>query len=142
MLTINGTGDRDNIRVTLSPSNHNRLSVFLNDQTTAFNVDDVLNIVINGGNGNDNLSISEKYGTITIPSRLNGGNGNDTLFGGSGNDRLYGGNGKDRLYGNAGRDRLDGGGDTDRLFAGTGKDWFVKSKKNERMDFGRGDILA
>lgn len=142
VLTINGTGDRDNIRVTLSPSNHNRLSVFLNDQTTAFNVDDVLNIVINGGNGNDNLSISEKYGTITIPSRLNGGNGNDTLFGGSGNDRLYGGNGKDRLYGNAGRDRLDGGGDTDRLFAGTGKDWFVKSKKNERMDFGRGDILA
>jgi hypothetical protein len=142
VLTINGTDDRDIIRVTLSASNHNRLSVFLNDQSTAFNVDDVQNIVINGGSGNDNLSINEKYGAIPIPARLNGGNGNDTLTGSSANDRLYGGNGNDRLYGNAGRDRLDGGAGTDRLFAGSGKDWFVKSKKNERMDFAKGDILS
>jgi len=142
VLTVDGTEDADSIRLTLAASNEDRLVVYLNDQSTAFNVSEVDSIVINGGNGNDNLSVSEKYGPIFIPARINGGNGNDTLVGASGNDRLYGGNGKDRLYGGAGRDRLDGGGDTDRLYAGTGKDFFVKAKTKELMDFAKGDLLA
>jgi Ca2+-binding RTX toxin-like protein len=82
------------------------------------------NVVISGGDGDDNLVI----GKVKNPVLFNGGDGNDTLVGGGKNDILVGGAGNDTLNGGAGRDLVIGGagadtvtglGSGDMLIAGT-----------------------
>ncbi|QDX25065.1 hypothetical protein FPZ54_02840 [Sphingomonas suaedae] len=82
---------------------------------------------IDGGGGNDVISIAGTTGTGT----LLGGFGDDVLTGGSGNDILNGGSGADHLFGGAGSDLLisrdhseafstevlDGGEGSDKLVA-------------------------
>ena len=63
--------------------------------------------ILQGSNGNDNLS---------------GGDKTDALYGGNGNDSFDGGNGIDYLYGDAGNDSLLGGADADSLYGGSGND--------------------
>ena len=99
-------------------------------------VDNVEDISIVGGAGNDTLNVGDLTGTPTNVSTISftggdegddlldaggitagqpvgvvadGGGGNDTLIGGAGNDRLAGGDDDDRLAGGAGEDSLDGG---------------------------------
>jgi Ca2+-binding RTX toxin-like protein len=143
ILRVVGTSGNDSIRITRSASNSGRLVVSMADGTMAFDASDVQRIFVYGQDGNDNLSINEKYGAIDIPARLMGDAGDDVLIGASGNDTLEGGDGNDRLYGGAGRDRLDGGSGTDRLWGNGGRDTFVASKTKERMDFRKKtDLLA
>jgi Ca2+-binding RTX toxin-like protein len=61
---------------------------------------DVQQVIFNGGDGNDWLNGSETYVNIMA----SGGEGNDTLTGGNGSDVLTGGNGNDMLEGNRGAD--------------------------------------
>jgi Ca2+-binding RTX toxin-like protein len=96
--------------------------------------DDVKRLNIDGGSGDDTISINKN---VKLPTTLIGGSGNDTLLGGTKLDHLSGGSGddtltargtgavleggqgndtilgsstaSDSLYGGAGRDNLDGG---------------------------------
>jgi VCBS repeat-containing protein len=97
-------------------------------------------IVVNGGNGNDNVVgtggedlLSGGNGNDVVSGLgghdgLSGGNGNDTLYGGAGNDFLYGDNGNDVLDGGTGRDVLAGGNGNDTLTGGADADLFVVGK--------------
>ena len=80
-------------------------------------------IRIQGGRGNDNISVDP---TITIPVSVWGGLGDDTITGGGGNDALSGQLGTDVLVGGAGDDLLVTVGDSrnDRLTGGDGFDSF------------------
>ncbi|UNU23583.1 calcium-binding protein [Microcoleus vaginatus] len=70
--------------------------------------------VINGTNGNDNLTGTPGNDNI------NGLRGNDILTGGGGNDILYGGKGFDTLNGGLGNDNLVGGAGNDVFVLGAG----------------------
>lgn len=54
-------------------------------------------IFLNGGAGNDNLSLSETNGAMPAAA-IGGGDGNDALVGGSGNDLVSGGAGNDTAF--------------------------------------------
>jgi Ca2+-binding RTX toxin-like protein len=71
----------------------------------------IASIVVNGGTGNDRLTVS----TTSAVSTLNGGDGDDLLFGSNNNNVLNGDLGDDRLDGNGGSDALHGGTDLDLL---------------------------
>ncbi|XHR85513.1 MAG: esterase-like activity of phytase family protein [Gloeotrichia echinulata GP01] len=67
-----------------------------------------------GAAGDDNLQVVEGSGQL-----LFGGSGKDSLRSGGNNNRLYGGSGDDKLYSNT-NDKLSGGDGDDVLFAGAG----------------------
>jgi len=82
------------------------------DQTVP--ADGTRTVVVNGGGGNDSLTVIAKA-TELASSGLNGDGGddvitgpdsNDTLTGGDGNDRLVAGKGDDLMLGGAGNDTL------------------------------------
>src|SRR4051812_32088448 len=64
-----------------------------------FKTSNVKSIVLNGGAGNDVLSIAND---VTKPATLNGGDGDDWLTGGKATDKLNGGDGDDHLDGGRG----------------------------------------
>jgi Ca2+-binding RTX toxin-like protein len=76
-------------------------------------------LVIDGGNGNDTITVDD---AVLVSVQANGGNGQDVIDGGGGNDTLSGGNGKDSLDGAAGDDQVDGGNGADNLQGGLGVD--------------------
>jgi Ca2+-binding RTX toxin-like protein len=104
-------------------------------------IDNVENVTMRTGAGNDTISIGNLSGTDVrevvanggldddlidgsgqLSSRirlvLNGDDGNDALLGGAGADQLNGANGDDKLSGNGGLDILDGGDGNDALDGG------------------------
>src|SRR5262249_40838944 len=58
-------------------------------------------IFLNGGAGNDNLSLNEANGALPAAS-ISGGDGDDVLTGGSGSDLISGGTGSDTAFLGAG----------------------------------------
>jgi Ca2+-binding RTX toxin-like protein len=112
-------------------------------------------VVVNGGNGDENFTISANGSRVRVdrvspaPFSLdigttenlivNGNGGNDTITagnglatliqitmnGGAGNDTLTGGDGNDILNGGDGNDLIDGGRGNDVAFMGAGDDTFV-----------------
>lgn len=118
-LRINGTPGNDQITVKQTAG---ALLVGNTGGWTTTVAGTFVNIVIDGGGGNDSVVVDP---SVTTDCILYGGVGNDTLVGGSGNDTLYGGAGKNRLYGGAGDDVLDTLGSTrDTLVGGSGQDSF------------------
>ncbi|BAY07980.1 phytase [Calothrix sp. NIES-2098] len=102
------------------------------------------NTTVNGGAGNDELTIVEANGSNNLfgeagndtlqvieGSRQNlyGGSGDDTLISSGSNNRLYGGSGDDKLFSNS-NDSLFGGDGDDVLFAG--------DRGNNRLTGGNG----
>lgn len=75
-------------------------------------------VAVNGNEGNDSVDAS----AITVSTRLNGGVGADLLIGGAGADVLNGGAGDDTISGNAGADTIRGGSGRDMLDGGSGDD--------------------
>jgi Ca2+-binding RTX toxin-like protein len=82
------------------------------DQTVP--ADGTFTIVVNGGDGNDSLTVLAKT-TEIASATLNGEGGDDVLTGADTNDILNGGEGNDRLIGAKGVDLMDGGGGNDTL---------------------------
>jgi Ca2+-binding RTX toxin-like protein len=141
VLRVYGTSDNDVIRISRSPSKPDRLVFVVDGHSYAFDADAISNLYIYGGDGNDSITIDERYGKIFSNVRMTGDAGNDTLTSGSGNDSLYGGDGNDRLTAGDGRDRLDGGLGTDRLVGGLGRDYFVNPKNVELLDLAKDDSI-
>jgi Ca2+-binding RTX toxin-like protein len=140
-LTITGTPGDDKLALRLRAGDPRRLQVDLGDDglpdaTVRRRRFD--RIVVNAGDGNDQVRIDESNGafTTTTPTELNGQGGNDTLLGGSGAETLNGGDGNDVV---------DGNGGTDRVSLGSGGDRFVwdPGDGSDVVDGGGGhDVMA
>ncbi|MEP6516621.1 calcium-binding protein [Microcoleus vaginatus] len=98
---------------------NNSEDIFVADLTNTPGVINNSPNVINGTNGNDNLT-----GT-NGSDNINGLDGDDALIGRQGNDILVGGGGSDNLSGGKGFDTLNGGLGNDNLVGGAGNDIFV-----------------
>jgi len=120
-LTIKGTNASDEITLRLQTGDPGILELDVGDDGTAdfsFELTSVAKIAVDGGGGDDLISIDDANGTFTdsIPTTINGGAGNDTIAGGKGIETLVGG---------AGNDTIDGNGGNDLARMGTGDDTFV-----------------
>ena len=82
------------------------------NQTVA--ADGTFGVDVNGGDGNDSITVLAKKTEIT-GVKLDGGAGDDVLTGADSNDSLIGGDGNDRLVGAGGADTMSGGAGNDTL---------------------------
>jgi Ca2+-binding RTX toxin-like protein len=123
--TLNLDGADDNVTVSVSGGRlvHGQTTGGLNsgsdwdtatpgDQTVS--ADGTFTVVVNGGGGNDALTVLAKN-TEIASATLNGDGGDDVLTGADTNDALNGGDGNDRLVGAKGTDLMSGGAGNDTL---------------------------
>ena len=91
------------------------VSAFGKSQTFDNSSGNIIQILFDGGMGNDTLIVDE---SVSLPVYATGGKGDDTITGGSGNDYIFGGKGNDTLTGAGGDDVISGGdGDDTYIFA-------------------------
>jgi hypothetical protein len=115
-LTIEGTAGNDTIRFSGRSS---ALRAIFNGKTIG-PFAGVTKVVVNAGDGNDNVDLSSLF----LNATANGGPGSDTLIGSAADDVLNGQAGNDLLDGGPGDDHLLGGDGNDRLTGGEGIDYF------------------
>jgi uncharacterized secreted protein with C-terminal beta-propeller domain len=96
----------------------------------------VRKIVINGGAGDDTITVDTDG--WRVPVVLNGGDGNDTLTGGDGHNEINGGAGDDVLTGGPSGDTLNGGDGNDTLNGGKGNDTLNGGDGNDVITGGDG----
>ena len=122
-LTLDGADDNVTVSVSGGLLVHGQTSGGLNsasdwdsatpgDQTVP--ADGTFSVVIDGGDGNDSLTVLAKNTDIT-GAKLLGGGGDDVLTGADSNDSLSGGDGNDRLVGAKGADTMSGDAGNDTL---------------------------
>ena len=136
-LNFDGADDTETVSVSGGLLVHTTTGGGLNstsdwDSTTAGDqtvpADGTFIVVVNGGDGNDALTVLAKT-TEIFNTTLNGDGGddvltgadtNDGLTGGDGNDRLTGAKGTDAFHGDAGNDTLvwNNGDGSDRMLVG------------------------
>lgn len=117
------------------------------------------NVIIDTGDGDDNVGITQdpKNGSVTVSVNgenhtftgaqannitIRAGNGNDVITVGSGvtvNLRLEGGDGDDRITGGAGDDTIEGGKGNDILNGGAGRDYINGSLGDDTISGGTGN---
>ena len=125
VATLNLDGADDNVTVSVSGGLlvHGQTTGGLAsgsdwDSATAGNqtvpADGTFAVVVNGGDGNDSLSVLAKSNEI-VTAALNGGTGDDVVTGSDTGDALEGGEGNDRLVGAKGGDAMSGGAGNDTL---------------------------
>jgi Ca2+-binding RTX toxin-like protein len=124
LLTINGTGGSDHIRVEHGVD-RTRLVITVNSAVTTFSSSSVDRIRVNCGKGNDDAIVYQANGAVFQSVTMYGGIGQDTLAGGTGRDQLFGGDDNDILAGGWRRDTLDGGNGDDNLFGGGRRDLLI-----------------
>lgn len=110
------------------------------DLITITDVDNVgsLLILVNGQNGDDTVSASgAMLGLVRL--QIDGGNGDDTLTGSDGDETLRGSAGDDSLNGGDGDDTLIGGDGQDALNGDAGNDLLRGEVGNDTLDGGDGD---
>jgi Ca2+-binding RTX toxin-like protein len=123
--TLNLDGADDNVTVSVSGGLlvHGQVTGGLAsgsdwDSATAGNqtvpADGTFSVVVNGGDGNDSITVLAKT-TEIAGATLNGDGGDDVLTGADTNDVLHGGDGNDRLTGAKGSDEMDGDAGNDTL---------------------------
>lgn len=116
ILAIRGTAANDVIEVRRSADDANILQVVENGTLTFSRaVSAIRQIRIDGGAGNDEISVNQEHGAITIPTTIKGGRGNDLLQGGGGTNQIDGGLGRDAFQPGGGRDRVTSVSRVDRL---------------------------
>lgn len=116
ILAIRGTAASDVIEVRRSADDANVLQVVENGTVTFSRaISAVRQIRIDGGAGNDEISVNQENGVIAIPTTIRGGLGNDLLQGGRGTNQIDGGLGRDAFQPGGGRDRVTSATRVDRL---------------------------
>lgn len=110
-------GDASNNRIIVSRDDTHHQLVVKDGGTVVggFNSSDVLQINIDGGDGDDFIRIDRN---VYAEASLLGGAGDDVLVGGGGVTNLDGGAGNDKLYGGTGDAFLTGGDGDDMLVGG------------------------
>ena len=144
--TLNLDGADDNVTVSVSGGLlvHGQTTGGLNsgsdwdsatagDQTVPAN--GTFTVVVNGGDGNDSLTVLAKNAEISSAT-LNGEGGDDVLTGADTNDTLAGGDGSDRLVGAKGVDLMNGGAGNDTLVwnNGDGSDRMIGDAGNDGVE--------
>jgi Ca2+-binding RTX toxin-like protein len=118
VLTLQGTGNADEIAIEVNSADPGELLVTITDmqnnvvlQQEHFDLDDVQEIVAYGYAGVDHLQ-----NFTDIPAQFFGGEGGDNLFSSGGNDLLDGGAGDDVLIAGGGNDIQIGGAGNDLYY--------------------------
>ncbi len=132
-LTINGTSGADTIQVSRSGS---VLSVQVNTTTTLYDAARISALFVNGGDGNDTMTIE----TGGIAATLHGNNGADRVTGGNENDVIFGDAGDDVISAAGGNDRIDGGSGADDMSGGAGNDTVDYSSRVNGVTIGLGSV--
>lgn len=101
--------------------------------------------VLSGGEGED--AINAKTGGFTLAGGLGndtiiGSDGEDTIDGGDGDDTVTAGPGNDRVDGGPGADTVEGGAGDDVLLGGAGDDKLMGEDGSDRVDGGIGNDTA
>jgi len=82
-LVLNGTAGNDTIRLAIDGSNPGQLDVYFNGNTgtpdATYSLASLSQIDVNGGTGDDNLTVDSTNGPITVPIEYDGGTGQNTL---------------------------------------------------------------
>jgi Ca2+-binding RTX toxin-like protein len=134
-VIVNGTAGDDAIKIA---SNGNGVTVSgLAAQVQIAHVDAIDSLVINGLAGNDNIDASAlKAGVVNLT--INGGDGNDAITGSAGNDLINGGRGNDVVLMGKGDDTFvwnpGDGSDTVEGQGGTDTLLFNGANVNENID--------
>jgi Ca2+-binding RTX toxin-like protein len=111
-LMIHGGAANNRMEVALGASG-DQLEVSLEGGSpTRFDISEVRMLCLNGGPGDDTITIDP---AIPIRAHIVGGAGNDGVTAGAGDDRISGGPGNDSLDGGAGRDVIRGDAGTDTV---------------------------
>jgi Ca2+-binding RTX toxin-like protein len=122
------------------------------DEAHAQQFNQVKQIVIDAGAGNDRIVFEPSGGPILADASVMGGDGDDyldmrgldghaTIHGGSGNDTILGGDGAGEvIYGDAGADSITGGPGPDTIFGGTGDDTIDGGGGNDIILGGDGTV--
>jgi Ca2+-binding RTX toxin-like protein len=145
-VTLNLDGADDNVTVSVAGGLlvHGQTTGGLNsaadwDSTRAGDqaepADGTFKVVVNGGDGNDALTVLAKPNEIANAT-LNGDGGDDVLTGADTNDTLNGGAGNDRLVGAKGVDQMAGGDGNDTLVwnNGDGSDRMTGDAGNDGVE--------
>jgi uncharacterized delta-60 repeat protein len=131
---VTGIDGPDTIAITQS---NGILTAMVNgtDSLTA-QVSDVTSIFVEGGLGNDTITIDL---SLTIGASVLGGAGADSIVGGGGDDTLLGGTGPDTLIGAGGADDIRGGKGLDSLAGGVGNDTLIGGLGKDTLNGGGGN---
>src|SRR5258706_13386888 len=104
-----GTFTDDTIVIQLDPNNAKQLQAVVNDEIVSTRlIKNVKGIQINGGGGDDDITVDLGPDLDNIDSTIFGGRGDDTITGGSGDDQLRGGWGGYENFGRPGDDYIWG----------------------------------
>jgi Ca2+-binding RTX toxin-like protein len=95
-------------------------------------------IIVNAGNGDDNITLNEALGALPA-STLNGGDGNDALTGASGGDTVIGGVGDDVLVSRGQMDQVIGGDGADAITGGDANDTIQADAGDDTIIWNPGD---
>src|SRR4051794_34156937 len=122
ILTVTGDSDKSgnpiDDRIVVLQDFNTGIRVVQNKKSYGpFNAEDILEIHVNGGGGNDKILSRNANGSnpVEIPMVISGSAGNDSIEGGDNDDTITGGSGNDTLGGALGGDDLQGGPGNDRL---------------------------
>ena len=80
-LSFRGTGGADTIRVGLHEGDATRLDVSINGKVTTVGLDSFGVLLINGGDGNDDIRVDESLGATRSGGAARRGSGRGTGFG-------------------------------------------------------------
>jgi len=142
ILTIEGTRRADTIVLTMDTPK--TLRVRIGNAESTFLKKSFSKIRINGGFGDDLVTIGSDQKPISIQTSISGGDGSDTLIGGAGNDSVSGGNGADLIAGAGGNDKINGDNGADDLHGGDGRDSVCGGRGDDQLhdDAGRDSIYG
>lgn len=159
---MEGGNGVDTVQVNGSVTDGDNFNIEANGQRVRFDrlnlgpfnldIDDVEDFRVNGGGGNDTLTVQDLTETDIELVTFAGGNGDDLLdasnakasihgYGNKGNDTLLGGETRDTLWGGQDEDLLRGGNEVDRLLGNMGNDTLVGDKGDDEVFGGLGDDL-
>lgn len=136
VLHIEGSHKSDVVLVSVVGGD--KLGVLLNKSVHLFDLDQVTELNINAGAGNDKVVLANNVELLAI---VYGGKGNDWLKGGGGRNEFFGEQGNDHLVGSAGDDVLVGGAGNDKLWGLGGQDQLEGGAGHDQLDGGEGDDL-
>ncbi len=130
----------DTIVIEVNPNNAKELRAVVNDEVVDSRlIKNVKGIKINGGGGDDDITLDLGADLDNIDATILGGRGDDTIGGGSGNDVLRGGGGDDEVSGGLGNDDLWGGWGNDQLLGDEGSDSIWGQGDSDTVVGGLGD---
>lgn len=146
-LTVTGGGSTLNLPNAMQDFANGLEELVINgrngaDLITITDVNTVGSILIlaNGQNGDDTITAAgAMLGVANL--QIDGGNGNDTLTGSAGSETLRGSAGNDSLSGDDGDDTLVGGDGQDALNGDAGNDLLQGNVGNDTLDGGDGDDI-